>query len=214
MRTTVSSSTIPAIATRSVPRTTVHPDGMHLKLSTTQLDLFGGIFGGNDDEKDDEQLAVYPSLAGSEKFDSLQDYLTKWSKLLEDDPKGYGLTTKIKAVVPSSLPSEEEGKILSAVQLLFQPPSGTGYNDKDDAKSSSDDKVDTNTPSKKKKKKASEGGVEIVIEQSESDNTKLQVRARRCNIDEDTMIKEMSEEAILEQLKKAIRIWKKEANVD
>ena len=53
--------------------------------------------------------------------------------------------------------------------------------------------------------------MEIVIKQGSDD--KLQVLARRCNIDEDTMIKEMSEEAILNELKKAIRIWKEEAKV-
>ena len=53
-----------------------------------------------------------------------------------------------------------------------------------------------------------EGGVEILVEQLE--NGDIQVIAKRCDFDEDTMIKEMSESAILEQLKKAIGVWKKE----
>jgi hypothetical protein len=38
----------------------------------------------------------------------------------------------------------------------------------------------------------------------------IQVRARRCDIDEDTMIKEMSEQAIINELQTAIDVWKKE----
>ena len=186
--------------------------------SSTRLYFFGGMFGGDDDGaaagRDDGDLAVYPSVAGLEKFDSLQDYLKKWAKLLEEDPKGMGLTTKVKAVVPTFSPPVKEQvttegvKFLTSVQLLFQPPSGgTGYGDKDDKK----DDGGNNNANKKKKKKAAEGGVEVVV--LEEASGRLKILARRCNMDEDTMVKEMSEQAILDELKKAIRIWKEEAKV-
>ena len=186
--------------------------------SSSRLYFFGGMFGGDDDGaaagRDDGDLAVYPSVAGLEKFDSLQDYLKKWAKLLEEDPKGMGLTTKVKAVVPTFSPLVKEQvttegvKFLTSVQLLFQPPSGgTGYGDKDDEK---DDGGNDNS-NKKKKKKAAEGGVEVVV--LEEASGRLKILARRCNMDEDTMVKEMSEQAIIDELKKAIRIWKEEAKV-
>ena len=38
----------------------------------------------------------------------------------------------------------------------------------------------------------------------------IQVRAKRCDFDEDTMLKEMSEETIIKELSKAIDVWKRE----
>ena len=49
------------------------------------------------------------------------------------------------------------------------------------------------------------GGVEILVEEQQ-----LQVRVKRCETDEDTMIKEMSEETILKELKVALDVWKKD----
>lgn len=40
-------------------------------------------------------------------------------------------------------------------------------------------------------------------------DNEVRVRAVRCNCDEDTIIKEMSEEIILSKLKEAIDVWKK-----
>jgi hypothetical protein len=59
----------------------------------------------------------------------------------------------------------------------------------------------------KKKDEKKQGGVEILVEKLSSSS--LQVRAKRCEIDDDTMIKEMSEEVIIQELKKAIGVWKK-----
>ena len=52
------------------------------------------------------------------------------------------------------------------------------------------------------------GGVDIRVEQLQ--NGDLQVVAERCNFDEDTMIKEMSEQTIIESLRKAMKAWKNE----
>jgi hypothetical protein len=87
----------------------------------------------------------------------------------------------------------------TGVKLLFKKVN-TGYKDKDDEKNK-DEK-------KKKEKVKKEGGVEIRISQLSDGN--LQVVASRCDLDEDTMIKEMSEQAIIDSLRKAWGAWKKE----
>jgi hypothetical protein len=38
----------------------------------------------------------------------------------------------------------------------------------------------------------------------------VKVQARRCDIDDDTMVKEMSEATIVKELNKAINTWKKD----
>ena len=52
-----------------------------------------------------------------------------------------------------------------------------------------------------------EGGVEIRVEKLS--NGEFQLTARRCDTDEDTMVKEMSEQAIVSELKQAFDAWKK-----
>ena len=71
-----------------------------------------------------------------------------------------------------------------------------------------DDGNSSSSKNKKKKKKKLEGGVEILVEKLVSGT--VQVRARRCDFDEDTMIKEMSEETIVKELRKAVDVWKRE----
>ena len=53
-----------------------------------------------------------------------------------------------------------------------------------------------------------QGGVEVLVDKVDGDL--LQVRAQRCEIEEGTMIKEMSEATILKELQKAMDVWKKE----
>jgi len=75
------------------------------------------------------------------------------------------------------------------------------------------------TTTKKKKEEKKQGGVEIQVvvkklasaSASASSYSLLQVRAKRCEVDEDTMIKEMSEEVIIQELTKAIGVWKKKS---
>ena len=85
----------------------------------------------------------------------------------------------------------------------------TGYKSKKEEAQSGEPTDNTDTKKKKKKKnEVKQGGVEVLVERLSSGE--VQVRARRCNIDEDTMIKEMSEEAIVSELKAALGIWKRE----
>ena len=164
--------------------------------------LFGGIFGG-DDKPGSDDLVFYPNLASSDlKFDSLVDYLTQWAKLFEG--KGMGLTTpvSIRAASQNFLISDDVAKV-NGVEIVFQKVA-TGYEDKD--KEEDEDGKDNN----KEEKEVKQGGVAVIVEQLKDDSGSIQVRARRCEIDDDTMIKEMSEETILKELKKAISVWKKE----
>jgi len=77
-------------------------------------------------------------------------------------------------------------------------PKLSAYADKD--KADADDGWEKDKKNNKKKK---EGGVEILLEA----DPLLRVKVVRCNMSEDTIVKEMSEETIIERLKKDIKIW-------
>lgn len=189
------------------------------------LSMFGGLFGGNDKgDIDENDLALITKVIASSsdnvKFDSLSDYIQEWSKLFETDPKGMRLTTPVQ-VVPSSSSSvlrtkkkeeDEEGtngiSAVNGVCLLFEKKD-TGYKSKEEEAASGRRVPETVATKKKKVEKKKEGGVEILVEKLEA-NGEIQVRVRRCNFDEDNppSFKEMSEESIVKELKKAIEIWK------
>ena len=184
-------------------------DGM--KSTRTQLGMFGNMFGGNDAAKsktDDGSLAKYTNLGSDDvKFNSMSDYISKWGNLFETDPKGMGLTTPVIVRASTKLESDQEAdpsnivnvEEFTGVQLIFKN-TATGY------KSSKDEATEEKEGNKKAKEKL-QGGVEVLVEKTPEG---VRVRARRCNTDDDTMIKEMSEEAILSELQKAIGIWKRE----
>ena len=56
--------------------------------------------------------------------------------------------------------------------------------------------------------KVKQGGVELLVEKLPNDT--LRVRARRCNMDDETMVKEMSEETIVKELEEALEVWRQE----
>ena len=173
----------------------------------TCLNLFGNLFG---ETKEDEQLQegelarISYQLSTNDnpttKFDSLSHMILEWSKIFFSEENKAGLTTPVTLV---ELPQQQgSGDITnySGVQLLFKKGTTGGksaYKDKDDEKEKST-----------QKEEVKEGGVEILVEQLQSGD--LQVIATRCNVDEDTMIKEMSEQTIIESLRKAVAAWKKE----
>eukprot|EP00980_Cylindrotheca_fusiformis_P006987 scaffold1469_cov119-Cylindrotheca_fusiformis.AAC.31 len=180
--------------------------------SSSSLCMFGKIFGGSAEKVDKEngELAKYSKLGTLDnsdvKFQGLSDYIEKWSNLLENDPKGMGLTTPIK-VFPSKM--EPDGELVvasSGVRLVFKSMD-TGYKSKKEEDSKAEPDQDKKSKNKKGKKKL-EGGVEVLVEKLNSGE--VRVRAQRCDVDEDTTIKEMSEEAILSELAKAIDVWKRE----
>jgi len=195
----------------------------------TFLSIFGGIFGGGEKKKKDGELAVFRNLVVSGEdddiaFTSLTNYIENWSKLFETDPKGMKLTTPVK-VLPSIITaadatttttndekdttSSEDQSIAASngIRLVFQNMD-TAY------LSRKEEKEQERSPNKKEKEKEKlQGGVEILVEKMIVSDTngkiELQVRARRCDFEEDTIIKEMSEETIVRELQLAIDIWKK-----
>ena len=200
----------------STPSTTDSPS------SSSSLSMFGLFGGDGKDQKDlDGELAVYSKLAKDDtvKYDSLSEYIQEWSKLFETDPKGMKLTTPVQ-VIPSigtTTGSEDDtgsnggdGVVAkSGVQLVFKN-TNTGYMSKEeeDSMGGGYKKASTDAPKNEpKKEEKKQGGVKILVERLS--NGEIQVRAQRCNMDEDTMIKEMSEVTILKELTKAIDVWKK-----
>jgi hypothetical protein len=180
------------------------------------------------------QLAIFPKLAMKDDlaFTSLSEFLHDWSKLFETD-KSMKLTTPVQILMLASSDEssttttaddvnkkdDDNNKVVarSGLQFVFKN-TNTGYmNRKEEAAvgggyrkpSSSSTSTTETTPSQPKSDKK-DGGVEILVEQLATSG-EVRVRARRCNVDENTMIKEMSEEKIISELKKALEVWKKGA---
>ena len=162
------------------------------------------------------------------KFESLSDYITnKWAMLfvtgtiplttpvrLSKNP-----ATSTKSSSSNATDRDDGDKTVEDVagcRLIFQKVD-TGYKsskEEDNATGGGDDGTGTGTTTSVDRKETKQGGVEIVVEKISSSlvtpRSLLRVRARRCEIDDDTMIKEMSEDIIVEELRKAIDVWKKE----
>jgi len=148
------------------------------------------------------------------KFEQLAAYVKEWSTAYEGDRKGTGLTTPVLVRNSRKGPSKFDGVVArEGVRILFQT-TNTG----DRYKSASEDRKEEkarNTPSSSKTsssgpakivgKARKEGGIEILVEKTT--NSDLRVRARRCNMDHKTIVKEMSEDVILSSLKKAVKAW-------
>ncbi len=75
-----------------------------------------------------------------------------------------------------------------------------GGNTKTSASSSASARPTTSMAKERK-----EVGVEVLIERTA--NGHVRVRARRCNVDDKTVVKEMSEGVIVGSLRKALGIW-------
>jgi len=176
------------------------------KSDTSPLYLFGNMFGSDvDSTRENKELARIENLGSTEqKYDSLAEYVQQWSKFFESDPKGMGLVTPVNLLPSDTTAAEDKVAKVSGVKIVFKKTkTGGSY------KSSKEEKaVEEGGTTVKKKKVIREGGVEILVEQL-SDG-KVQLRARRCETDEETTIKEMSEEAIVNDLKKAVGVWKKQ----
>ena len=181
------------------------------RTEITSLSLFltkDGLKGLQEGELAKFQYIVPAKDKAHVKFDSLSTMINQWSELFADG-KVMGLTTDVKV---SQLPARGDSDAASSssgVKLVFKKRNAAysrkaAYSDADAAKD--DDKSDE--PRKKKDKTVREGGVQVVVTLLESDE--LQVTASRCDIDEGTIVKEMSEETIIDSLRKAIAAWKKE----
>ena len=163
--------------------------------------------------------------ATSNYYESLLSYITLWSETYDSSSsgtipkKGTGLTTP--AIVR---PSRQQPSIYydgvanrSGVRILFRP-TNTGDRYKSATEERSDEKtrntsISSSGAAKKggatvllpMSKERKEGGVEVLVERTLSGT--VRVRARRCNIDDKTIVKEMSEDVIISSLKKAMDAW-------
>lgn len=163
--------------------------------------LFGNLFDGSKSKLIlDEPVTVYSNSAGSKvEFEGLGDYLVEWSKMFTNG--GIKLTTPVGV---ETISSDDNVR----VRLIFKD-TNTGYkNRNEESESGQYRKVTDETKTKKKEDKKKQGGVEILV--SNPPGAGLQVTASRCEVDDDTVIKEMSEETILLELQQAIEVWKRE----
>ena len=190
--------------------------------SSTRLHIFGNLFGGGDggSDKSKGELASFSNLEKSTAdaevaFESISTYLEDWAKLFEGDGgKERGLTTpvtvsKLNGPVPADGDDDaqdDDNEVLasSGIKFTFKPPK----NAFEDKKDTDDDEMQ----GKKKKKETSPGGVLVIAQKIASDGGEVEVRllASRCDIDEGTIIKEMSEQCIVDDLRKAVKIWRDE----
>ncbi len=155
------------------------------------------------------------------KFEQLANYISEWSDMFNNGAKGTGLTTPVSVVAGKYDMENESSTIRSkyGLRLEFkQTMTGSSYKSKDEEKrvesQRSDSSYTSNKPQQQpvsSKRQRREGGVEILVEQTVDVNGKfdLRVRARRCNMDDNTVVKELSEETILKQLSKAVEVWMK-----
>ena len=148
------------------------------------------------------------------KFEQLRQYVKQWSMNYEGDRKGTGLTTPVLVRKSRKLPSKFEGvEARSGVRILFQTTntgdrykSATEEKREEKERSSVTKKAPATTNAKPIITKAQkEGGVEVLVEKTTEGN--IRVRARRCNVDNKTIVKEMSEEVIVKSLKSALQAW-------
>jgi hypothetical protein len=202
----------PGVAVSTRPAFSIAPAGAAAPAASSRTStntllprfLFGSLFESKDENPDEGDLAKYSNLPSSgEKFEALSEYIRLWAALFEDEEKKrMGLTTPVK-VFPSITSSDTTTS--SSVRIVFQKTkTGDNYNQ---GSKSSERETNDDGPKKKKKPKL-EGGVEVLVEAFDGGN--MIVRARRTEFDEDTLIKEMSEETILKELKKAMGVWRRD----
>ncbi len=158
------------------------------------------------------------------KFEELASYIDQWSERFDNGAKGTGLTTPV-SVSPSRFLDEEEGKTPSVirkfgVRLDFKPTNtGSAYKSKSEERQLETQRGPNQSTSKPGAsninvlRQSKEGGVEILVEEVNKGGAdgkrQLRVRARRCNMDDATVVKELSEETILKRLGEAVEVWKK-----
>lgn len=148
------------------------------------------------------------------KFEQLAQYVQEWSAAFEGDRKGTGLTTPV-LVRKSRKPvvSKFDGVVArSGVRILFQTTNtGDRYKSASEERKEDAERSGGRTVKKSSKplttKASKEGGVEILVEKTTDGS--IRVRARRCNMDHKTIVKEMSEGVIVKNLSRAIDAWVK-----
>jgi len=145
------------------------------------------------------------------KFEELASYMDQWSDRFKNGAKGTGLTTPV-SVVPSRFGKENDAPGVRrkfGFRLEFKKTNtGAAYKSKAEEKEREKTNPDASLNTINQKR---EGGIEILVEEVvKAGGSELRVRAKRCNMGDDTGVKEMSEETILSRLGEAVNVWKKE----
>jgi hypothetical protein len=197
--------------------TTMSPSS---RTTTTflQAGLFGGTFGGgggSTDEKKDAILGSYEIVSPDADdtttivlFESLSDYIcNEWAQLFVNGNIKLTTPVKLETFVSPQSSSSDDVETASGVRLIFQKRD-SGY------KSKREEEEEEDQSGQKAKKKQNEeprqGGVEIMVEKLRGQGRPFRITAKRCEVDDDTTIKEMSEETIVHELQTAIDVWKKD----
>jgi len=147
------------------------------------------------------------------KFEELASYVEQWSDRFKKGAKGTGLTTPV-SVVPSRFGKGNDApNVLRkfGVRLEFkQTKTGAAYKTASEEKELESNQPGNNSPISNLRQKR-EGGIEILVEEVKAGGkNELRVRAKRCNMDDNTAVKEMSEETILKRVREAVEVWKKQ----
>jgi hypothetical protein len=147
------------------------------------------------------------------KFEQLSQYIQEWSATFEGDRKGTGLTTPVLVRKSRKPASKFDGVVArSGVRILFQTTNtGDRYKSASEEKLEEKERSGGGTVKKSSKplttKTSKEGGVEVLVEKTTDGS--IRVRARRCNMDHKTIVKEMSEGVIVKNLSRAVDSWLK-----
>ncbi len=156
------------------------------------------------------ELMLIEDVGDVSLYGKLLEYVQGWAEILADT--GKGLTTPVQAVEGILSRSSHLVEKQDGVQLLFLPTkTGKNYMSKEEElqrESKTGKQAGTAGASPALRKTIREGGVDVVVEVTKE--SKLRVRARRCNYATDAIIKELSEETILKRLEDAMVVWKKE----
>lgn len=159
------------------------------------------------------------------KYERLSEYMLEWADtMFVKKTSGTGLTTPVTVE-----PSKHLGKGRSGVRILFkQTRTGGAYKSKSEEREierqsntytkpggTDNQKKTTNIPMAKQKK---EGGLEVIVEMTEAlpkegEGMRLRVRGRRCNMADDTVVKEISEGVLIKRLREGVNFWMETNNV-
>jgi hypothetical protein len=145
------------------------------------------------------------------KYDQLNEYLGEWALLMESGKKALATPIRVESSKRQNNLAREGVKERDGVRLLFLPTkTGSAYMSRSEEKAreqETDEPASRSGSAPTVRKTKPEGGVEVLVEITTEDS--LRVRAKRCNMADDTVIKEISEETILKRLEDCLEAWKK-----
>ena len=159
---------------------------------------------------DGPELARFEDGMGDpSKHDQLNEYIGEWALMMESGRKALATPIRVEPSKRQSNLAREGVKERAGVQLLFLPTkTGSAYMSRSEEKARErETEASSSSGSPRIRKAKPEGGVEVLVEVTTADS--LRVRARRCNMADDTVIKEISEETILKRLEDSLDVWKK-----